>query len=140
MIARACAFRLPHCPTLIAAWAVRHAQQPGAMDQIFAWRARSKMEFTPELIALLRFFYGGETPNAIDGPSAEITRKTSVFLDQFYWAMPFPQRAVVALWEHCREQGGLGPTCQQGLRAAQEYADTGRLPAAWRDGYERAAR
>jgi len=140
MITRACAFRLPHCPTLIAAWAVQHAQQPGAADQISGWRARSKMDVAPELIALLRFFYGGRTPDTLDGPPAQITGKTSVFMDQFYYAMPFPQRAVVALWQHCREQGALGPTCEPGLRAAQEYADTGRLPAAWRDGYERAAR
>ena len=139
MVSRACAFRLPHCPTLVAAWAVRHPE-PGAVDQIIQWRSRSKLDFGPELIGLLRFFYGEAAPNAIDGPPAQITSKTSVFLDQYYFAMPFPQNAVVALWQHCRDPGALGPGCERGLRAAEEYADTGRLPAAWRDGYERAER
>jgi spermidine synthase len=138
MVSRACAFRLPHCPTLVAAWAVRHPE-PGAVAQIIEWRGRSKLDFGPELIGLLRFFYGGDAPDAIDGSPAQITSKMSVFLDQYYFAMPFAQNAIVALWQHCRDPGALG-TCDTGLRAAEEYAETGQLPAAWRDGYQRAAR
>ncbi len=139
MISRACSVRLPHCPTLIAAWASQREAQPDVDGQIAIWRAKSKDELSDDLLGLLRFLYGAPAAGGVGGSPAEMTRQTSAYLDRYYPALPFPPQTIAALWRHCREQGGFGPFCERGLRDAQSYADTGRFPASWNDGYEHPA-
>jgi spermidine synthase len=138
MISRACAFRLPHCPTLIAAWANRHVGETDTDPRIAEWIAHSKMDLTRDLIGLLRFFYGEQAELAYGDSPGEITRELAVYLDQYYLALPFEPSAVVSLWQRCRGTGPEHAYCSDGLAEAENYARTGRLPIRWREGYERA--
>jgi hypothetical protein len=138
LVARACAVRLPHCPTLIAAWANAHAGEPGIDERIAQWRSQAKMDLPPALIAQLRRFYDPAALPAVSGTPAEITQALGWYLDHYYAALPFAPRALVSLWRSCRAPATPG-FCEQGLADAEHYAQTGTLPERWRSAYERVA-
>jgi hypothetical protein len=130
MIDRACSVGLASCPTLVAAWS--QTRSPEALQQRLAdLRSRFGRGARLDLVPLMRFFYAAPGSEMNAGPPEDIAGSLSAYFQRYVHAMPFPRSSVVALWQHCEQDGVYGPRCQQGLRSAERFVRTGELPDAW---------
>jgi predicted membrane-bound spermidine synthase len=130
MIRRACRTTLPHCGTLVAAWS-RGKSSDDVRARIDDLRRRgTQLEARLDLVPLLRFFYGEQVDAAATSPD-DIQRQQSIYFDRYYHALPFLPRTIVALWQHCHQSEAAGPACDRGLREAEHFVTTRRLPPAW---------
>jgi spermidine synthase len=113
LIDRACREGLSHCGTLVA------ARPPEvAVDEIPLDKQRSRQALGLDDVARIAQLYDPEGHAAPLSPH-RARRLARVLRERYYHAFPFPEDALVSLWQRCRENGAFGPACRAGLAEAE---------------------
>ena len=131
MVARSCGLFMPECPTWLAAWA-RIAAPDAVRAEIAGLRVRGVPSSWLTVVPLLRFLLGDTAGQLPARSPRDLARDSDAFFAHYAYALPFEPQRLVMVWRSCRENGEFGPNCAQGLAAAESFASTGQIPAAWR--------
>jgi hypothetical protein len=108
-----CQHRGPQCATLLARWALEEPES-AAREQLIRWvNENVEWDTSPlERVDALQALYRTLPPGMPVTPD-EAGRATTLFLQHYHYAYPFPRTMVEELWRRCRQNPNQRTECAE---------------------------
>jgi spermidine synthase len=106
-----CRHRGTQCATLLARWALDEPESP-VREQLIAWVKENVAWDTSPLdrVEALQALYQTLPPGMPVTPE-EAGRATTLFVEHYHYAYPFPRTLVEDVWRHCKENPSQRAEC-----------------------------